>query len=171
MSDVPAHVRAVAATSIAVLTTAAGFNLGLSFFVVPRLLESPTPLMLRQWGNMYKVSSKSLRPAFMLPVLLNTYLAYKTPSKARIYSIAAVIAFSILPWTYAVIMPINRKIWKKVDEVQSLNLGPNDILEEEIGVKEEETGHALIDRWGLYNLYRGSAAFVSGCIGLYATLA
>ncbi len=30
-----------------------GISLGFSSFTVPRLMESPTPLMLRQWKKMY----------------------------------------------------------------------------------------------------------------------
>ncbi|KAI0136292.1 hypothetical protein BJ170DRAFT_601195 [Xylariales sp. AK1849] len=170
MADIPAHIRVTQATSIVLLTTASGLNLGLSFFVIPRLLESPTPLMLRQWGNMYKVTSKALPPALMVPGFINAYLAYKLPSKARLYGFAAAAALSILPYTYGVLAPINRKLLKKVEVVKTLDMAIDDVLGEEMGTKEE-TGHALIDQWGLYNLYRGSAAFVAGCVGLYAALA
>ncbi|KAK9418513.1 hypothetical protein SUNI508_08001 [Seiridium unicorne] len=169
MSKLPAHIRLTQATSIALLTTASGLNLGLSFFVVPRLLESPTALMLRQWGNMYKVTSKTLAPALMLPVALNAYLAYSLPGKSRIYGFVAALAFSILPYTYALLMPINRKLLSKVEEVKALGAGVGDVLGGEMGTRED-SGHALIDNWGLYNLYRGGAALVAGGVSLYAIL-
>jgi hypothetical protein len=169
MADIPAHIRATQATSIALSTTVAGLNLGLSFFVIPRLLESPTPLMLRQWSSMFKVTSKALPPPFLVNGLLNAYLAYKIPGKARIYGLAAALSLSIFPYTYGLLLPINRKLHAKVAEVEILNLAFGDVMGEEMGTKEE-TGHALVDRWGLYNLYRGSVAFVAGCVGLYAAL-
>lgn len=169
MAELPPHIRLTQATSIALLTTASGLNLGLSFFVVPRLLESPTALMLRQWGSMFRVSSKTLPPALILPVFLNAYLACRLPGKARIYSFATALAFSILPYTYALLVPINRKLLKKVEEVKTMGAGVGDVLGNEMGTRED-SGHALIDNWGLYNLYRGGAAFVAGCLGLYAAL-
>jgi hypothetical protein len=169
MADTPAHIRLTQAMSVAVLTTASGLNLGLSFFLMPRLLESPTPLMLRQWGNMFKVSSKVLPPALMVPGFVNAYLAYKLPGKARLYWFAAALALSIGPFTWTFILPINKKLLAKVEDVKTLDMAIGDVLGEEMGAKEE-TGHALIDQWGFLNLYRGSAALIAGCIGLYAAL-
>ncbi|KAI1845621.1 hypothetical protein JX265_005311 [Neoarthrinium moseri] len=173
MAELPGHIRATQAASIALLTTTSGLNLGLSFFVIPRLLELPTPLMLRQWGSMFRATSRALPPGFVLPAALNAYLAYRLPGKARVYGLAAALALSVLPYTYGLLMPINRKLLDKARDVEALGgaggLALGDVLGEEMGAREE-TGHALIDTWGVYNLYRGGAAFVAGCVGLYAAL-
>ncbi|KAK7908058.1 hypothetical protein PG985_015361 [Apiospora marii] len=171
--------RALQATNAAVLTTTAGLNLGLSFFVVPRLLESPTPLMLRQWGRMFAATSRFFPPAMMVPGLAHAALAYyytvaattrgTTQKGAAICNaVAALAALSVMPWTLGLLAPINEKLLRKVDEAQSL--GAKEVEEREVGVEEEETAHALVDRWALLNLYRGGAVLVSGCLGLYAAV-
>lgn len=169
MADTSGHIRLTQATSIALLTTASGLNLGLSFFVIPRLLESPTPLMLRQWANMYSVTSKLLPPVFILSGFVDGYHGYKLPGKARLYWSAAALAWSVVPFTWAFLLPINKKLLAKVEDVKMLDMAVGDVLGEEMGAKEE-TGHALIDKWGVLNVYRGGAAFVVGCIGLYAAM-
>ncbi|KAK8089097.1 hypothetical protein PG997_004058 [Apiospora hydei] len=174
--------RALQATNAAVLTTTAGLNLGLSFFVMPRLLESPTPLMLRQWGRMFAVTSRFFPPAMMVPGLVHAVLAYyyytvaaaattaaRGLQKGAVYNaVAALVALSVMPWTLGLMVPINEKLLRKVDAAQSL--GANEVEGREVGVKEEETAHALVDRWALLNLYRGGDVLVSGCLGLYAAL-
>ncbi|ETS87039.1 hypothetical protein PFICI_00867 [Pestalotiopsis fici W106-1] len=172
MAELPPHIRVTQATSIALLTTASGLNLGLSFFVAPRLLELPTPIMLQQWAKMFKTTAKALPPAFALPALLNVYLAYKLPGRtSRAYALAAVLAASVYPYTYAVIRPIAQKLLNKEEQVKALGPAVGDVLTlgEEMGIMEDN-GHALIDKWAFYNLYRGGAAFVAGCVGLYAAL-
>ncbi|KAK8138637.1 hypothetical protein PG984_002017 [Apiospora sp. TS-2023a] len=164
-----------AATNAVVLTTTAGLNLGLSFFVIPRLLESPTPLMLRQWGRMFAATSRFFPPAMMVPGLAHAALAYYTvtntrgPQKGAVCNaVAALVALSVMPWTLGLLAPINEKLLRKVDEAQSL--GATEVEDREVGVAEEETAHALVDRWALLNLYRGAAVLVSGCLGLYAAV-
>ncbi|KAK7951466.1 uncharacterized protein PG986_007194 [Apiospora aurea] len=185
MARTPPALRALQATNAAVLTTTAGLNLGLSFFVMPRLLESPTPLMLRQWGRMFAVTSRFFPPAMMVPGLVHAALACyyytvttaaaaattatRSPQKGAVCNaVAALAALSVMPWTLGLMMPINEKLLRKVDAAQSL--GANEVEGREVGVKEEETAHALVDRWALLNLYRGGAVLVSGCLGLYAAL-
>lgn len=196
---VPGYLRATQAASIALLTTASGLNLGLSFFVVPRLLESPTPLMLQQWARMYRTCSISLPPAspaalvrallnpagpvtgFALPALLNIYLACRLPPgspprRIAACAVAAALVLSSWPFSFVLMGPIQRRLLKKASDVETL--GPEIVLlqeeeeqaKEKIGVKEAETGHALIDTWALYNLYQGGTALVAGCLGLYAAL-
>lgn len=170
--------RALQATNAAVLTTTAGLNLGLSFFVVPRLLESPTPLMLRQWGRMFAVTSRFFPPAMMVPGLAQAALACYTvattlgPQKGAVCNaVAALVALSVMPWTLGLLAPINDKLLRKIDEAQSL--GAKEVEEREARVEveeQEETAHALVDRWALLNLYRGGAVLVSGCLGLYAAV-
>jgi hypothetical protein len=194
-SPIPGHLRATQAASITLLTTASGLNLGLSFHVVPRLLESPTPLMLRQWARMYRATCalELLPPAALartvlspagpvaglaLPTLLNVYLACRLSASRRVAACAAAAAvvFSVLPFSLVLMGPIQRRLLKKASDVDTLGAEVVTFKEEEekvketLGFNEAETGHALIDTWALYNLYKGSAALVGGCLGLYAAL-
>ncbi|KAK8114667.1 hypothetical protein PG999_006736 [Apiospora kogelbergensis] len=172
--------RVLQATNAAVLTTTAGLNLGLSFLVIPRLLESPTPLMVRQWGRMFAVTSRFFPPAMMVPGLVHAALACchytvrggnrlsKSSSIITCNAVAALVTLSVMPWTIGLMAPINVKLQRKVEEVQSL--GAQEAEKSEAAVAEEETAHALVDRWALLNLYRGGAVLVSGCLGLYAAV-
>ena len=37
-------------------------------------------------------------------------------------------------------------------------------------LQDRETTHALVDQWGVRNLYRSAVSFLAGCAGLYAAL-
>lgn len=106
----------------------------------------------------------------VLPGLLHAYLAYRLPDKLRLYAVAAALSFTTLPYTSAVMMPINRKMLAKERTVEAADVGAADVLVEEITASEAETAHALADAWALQNLYRPAAAFAAGVIGLYAAL-
>lgn len=169
MSELPTRVRVAQATGIILAATAAGANVGLSVFVIPRILESPTPLMLRQWYNMFRVSSRALPGPFLLPGFISLWLAYTIPEKSRLYAVAAALSLSVTPWTWVMIIPVNKKLSKKAAEVKSLDAGPGDVLPQEFG-RDDETAHALVDSWGLRNLYRSAACFLASSVGLYAAL-
>ncbi|KAI0012163.1 hypothetical protein F4779DRAFT_569668 [Xylariaceae sp. FL0662B] len=169
MSKPTPTLRVVQATTIVLGTTVSGLNAGLSFFVIPRLLESPAPLLLRQWDHNASIAKRLFPPTLLLPGLLNAYLAYKLPEKSRLYTLAAVLVLSISPYTYAFLMPINRKLSDKVQILGPGDTGARDVLIEE-AAGGDETAHALLDKWGLLHLYRPAVAFLGGCIGLYAAL-
>ena len=59
MAETPTSIRAAQAAAIFLSAFSAGTNLSLSYFVVPRLLESPTPLMLQQWRRTCKRQTPS----------------------------------------------------------------------------------------------------------------
>ena len=164
MPSEAASLRAVQAISIFASTTASGASLALSFFLVPRLLESPTPLMLRQWVNSFNVTKKVFPVLGHLAGLSYFYLAYKT--KSRLFLTAGVLCAGMTPYTFGVIMPTNRKLMAKADEMRSM--GATDEVVE-IGAREE-TAKYLVDHWGILNLPRGLMLAAAGAIGLYASL-
>ena len=164
MPSESATVRAAQTASILVSTLAGGANLALSFFVIPRLLESPTPLMLRQWANSFNVTKKVFPVLGHLAGLNFFYLAYKT--KSRLFLTAGLLCASNAPYTLAVLMPTNRKLFAKVDEMRSM--GATDEVVE-IGAREE-TAKYLVDHWGILNLPRGLLLAAAGAVGLYASL-
>ncbi|KAI4862567.1 hypothetical protein F4820DRAFT_430173 [Hypoxylon rubiginosum] len=170
-SPPPPSLRALQAASIAILTSTAGLSASLSFFVIPRLLESPTPVLIRQFSRMLSAAHAALPLPLVLPSLLHAYLAYRLPGRARLlYAAAAALTLSALPYTSAAMMPINRKMLAKARAVEAAGAGAGDVLVEEITADEAETAHALADSWALRNLYRPAVAFAAGAIGLYAAL-
>ncbi|OTA87214.1 hypothetical protein M434DRAFT_143752 [Hypoxylon sp. CO27-5] len=152
-TPVPSTLRAVQATSIALLTTTAGLSASTSIFVVPRLMELQPRTLTSQFVRAIQSAHRLLVVPLVLPGFLNAYLAYRLPAKARLYALAAVLTFSNLPWTRAVMMPLNRKM-------ERLNADPDG----------SENAHEVADKWATRNLYRGVVTFVAGCIGLYAAL-
>ncbi|WYZ39764.1 hypothetical protein EsH8_IV_000105 [Colletotrichum jinshuiense] len=165
MSSQPNPIRNIQTSTVFVNTTLAGLNLGLSVFVIPRLLESPTPLMLRQWSNMYKRTSR----LFPIPVLLcglsYWYMAYASrhlPSKSRLLAAAGALCFSIVPWTKLFMLGINKKLFRKTEETKDMGIMAIGLTQE-----EEEGAKYLVDQWGLYNLGRSLAIGLGGAVGLY----
>ncbi|KAI2628097.1 DUF1772-domain-containing protein [Hypomontagnella submonticulosa] len=153
-TPLPPSIRVLQASSIAVLTTTAGLSASLSVFVIPRLMESPTPLLVGQFMRAVTTAHRTLPIPLLAPGLVHAWLAYRLPEKARAYALAAALTFSTLPWTRAVMMPLNRAMERRIMEP---NAGP-------------ETAHQLADSWATRNLYRPLVAFAAGCIGLYAAL-
>lgn len=165
MAEIPRSIRTTEAVAAAVLTTAAGANLGLSFFVVPRLLESPTPVMVRQWRNMHAAASRVFPVAVLAPGLAHVFLAWRLPGRARLYAAAAAaFALGTVPYGFAFLTPVARKLLAKAREVESSGEC------NEVGIRREETAHVLVDRWATLNLVRGAAVLVAGCLGLQAAL-
>ncbi|KAI0149694.1 DUF1772-domain-containing protein [Hypoxylon sp. NC0597] len=150
----PSTLRAVQATSIALLTTTAGLSASISIFVIPRLMALPPQPLTSQFVLAIRSAHQLLVVPLVLPGFLHAYLAYRLPAKARLYALAAALTFSNLPWTRAVMMPLNRKMERLVADPD----GP-------------ENAHEVADKWATRNLYRGVVTFVAGCIGLYAALA
>ncbi|KAL0931438.1 uncharacterized protein CTRU02_214173 [Colletotrichum truncatum] len=165
MSSQSPTLRNIQTSTVFLNTTLAGLNLGLSVFVVPRLLESPTPLMLRQWTNMFKRTSRT----FPLPVLLCTlsywYMAYALrhlPTKSRLFTAAGALCLTIIPWTKFLMLSINKKLFKKAEETKDMGIMAIGLTQE-----EEEGAKYLVDQWGLYNLGRSIAIGLGGVVGLY----
>lgn len=70
-----------------------------------------------------------------------------------------------MPFTFAFIVPTNKKLFAKRDQLAAASLEDKAV---EVGVTQEETVHALIDKWGTLNLAR---AVIVGTGALCAILA
>ncbi|TDZ36109.1 Monooxygenase hypC [Colletotrichum spinosum] len=166
MSPQSSAFRNLQLSTVFVNTFAAGLNLSLSFFVIPRLLESPTPLMLRQFKNMFRWSSR----AFPFPVIACAisywYMAYAfrhIPAKSRLFTAAGALCVTIVPWTKFVIHDINRKLFQKAEETKDMGIMAVGLTQE-----EEEGAKYLVDQWGLWNLGRNVGVTLGSALGLYA---
>lgn len=167
-------IRTAEAVSIFLSTLTAGGNLALSILVVPRLLESPTPLMLRQWVNSYN-RTKIIFPALgSLSGLSYLFLSYHhhqsaVATKARAYLAAGLLCLSVMPYTAAFIVPTNKKILRKAEEMGGLKAVEGVEVEQEgVGPLGEESSKWLVDHWGMLNLPRGIVTAVAGVLGLAA---
>ncbi|TKW48899.1 hypothetical protein CTA1_5755 [Colletotrichum tanaceti] len=175
--------RALQASTVFVNTALAGLSLGISVMAVPRLLESPTPLMLRQWSGMLRRGGRLLPLPTVLCGVSYWYVAYATAAAAdaasrggrvpgggdrsRLLAVAGALCFSIVPWTLVFLAGINRKLLAKVEETRGIVGAVAVGLTQE---EEEEGAKYLVDQWGLYNLGRSVAMGLGGALGLYATV-
>lgn len=163
--------RTAQAAAIFLSTFACGANLALSFGLVPRLLESPTPIMVRQWLRTYS-NTKYFFPASTYPVVVAFYFLSwhfrgTGGAKAKLYLAAGLLLSCIGPYTRVVIFPTNRKLIAKVEETKDMTLFEEAV---EATVQREESAKWLVDHWGMLNLPRGIAWGLAGLLGLVATV-
>ena len=65
-------------------------------------------------------------------------------------------------------MPTNRKLLKKHDEMKGLDVGEKAT---EAGLAKGESTKELVDKWGLLNVGRGLFPLLGAVLGLWTTLA
>jgi hypothetical protein len=167
MADQSLTIRIAQALGLSTTLMFAGSTLSISVFLIPRLLESPTPLMLRQWGSMFSMGRKTGQPISLTAAASYFYLAYQAHNasstslalkhKAIGFSIAGGLCVAVVPFTLFFINDTNQKLLKKVEEVRGLSRDDKLV---EIGMGEE-TAHKLVDWWGVLNFGEGSY----GCVG------
>ncbi|KAI1074898.1 hypothetical protein F5B20DRAFT_585909 [Whalleya microplaca] len=180
----PRTIRLLQGITIFTLGAAGGLNASLSLLVVPRIRESPAPLLLRQFAAMVSRAFTLFPAPLLLPGLAHAWLAHRVPQKRGLYIVAAALSFSITPWTWGVMMPLNRILERRVAALDAgVAVGENKGLGEEVvdrdgdgdtggeGMGEEgETAQVLIDKWARRHLYRPTVTLLAACLGLYVAL-
>ncbi|KAH8840749.1 hypothetical protein MCOR27_009062 [Pyricularia oryzae] len=168
-SPSPSTIKAVQVASLFTIAASSGAKLGLSIFAVPRLLESPGPLMLQQWDRMF-VSGRAILPAAdVLSALGFSYLAYSRvfgERTAKMYALAAALSVGIVPYTFLVMSRTNNKLRRRAELTKSMS-----ITDESLESAEVRQGDKfLVDHWGVLNLGRTAMLAAAGLVGLYASL-
>jgi len=174
VQSTPTAVSLLQILNISTASCLTGITLSTSFILVPRLLESPTPLLLQQWQRAYLAGRSRFAPLFALNGLLCFYLAWATrhlPASAAIrkstgYLAAGFCALGILPYTLLVIKPTNDKLLRKADDTKALGKA-DEVVEIGLG---GETAHALVDWWGVLNLGRAAIGAVGALVGTWVTV-
>jgi hypothetical protein len=134
--------------TIGLTTTAflAGTSASFSLYAIPRILESPTPILLKQFKHMYAAGHDSLPAGTVVAATSLLYLAYDSRAAGttawRGYVTAAVLALGIVPYTLAVMMGTNNVLLGKAEE------------EEEKVEAQAASVKQLVDRWAMMNLGR-----------------
>ncbi|KAK4207034.1 putative N-acetyltransferase [Rhypophila decipiens] len=150
-----------------------GLSLSLSVILVPRLLESPSPLILRQWLSAFH-QGKKLIPGLSILSSLGYFLLswwHFHPSGgsstngrlSKIYLLAGVATLSIVPYTRIIMWPTNLKLMAKEEEFSSWGVDHVLVTEE-----EEKGAKYLVDHWGLLNLGRAGLVGLAAVLGLGA---
>ncbi|QSZ29248.1 hypothetical protein DSL72_003760 [Monilinia vaccinii-corymbosi] len=122
MNDVQFPIRLAQVIGITTSSALAGTSLSLSFIAVPRILESPPHLLLKQWNHLFQQGKTFFPAASLIPAGSFFYLAYKQTSKLprRLLGAAGLLALAISPYTLLFMMYTNAKLLGKVDEAQAV---------------------------------------------------
>ncbi|ERS96858.1 uncharacterized protein SPSK_00059 [Sporothrix schenckii 1099-18] len=177
-------VRGAQAASIFLSAAAAGGSLGLSTFLVPRLLESPTALMLRQWGRTFQAGKIVFPGAAATAAAAFGFVYYRTANAATPSSIevsasalplvAAGLCLSIVPYTLLILRPTNKELIAKAAQAEEdAQLSKADRAAGAGTVytaQEEASAKQLVDRWGTLSLGRSLLLAAAAIVGLVAYL-
>jgi hypothetical protein len=85
----------------------------------------------------------------------------------RLYTAAAVLLPSTIPYTFFFMRPYNNKLLEKADSLASTSL---EDTAAEAGVAKEETVHSLVDTWATLNLGRAIITGIAAVTAAWATL-
>jgi hypothetical protein len=168
----PLPIRLAQTLGLSTSLLLSGGVLTTSIYLVPRLLESPSPLLLRQWLHTYNLGKRTAPPMAILSSLSYLYLAYQThasdptDAKAWAYLTSGVLMAGIAPYTLTVMRGTNGKLIEKAGEMKGFKDGETVV---EVGLGKE-TAHALVDWWGVLNLGRGVMLSVAGVLGVWTAL-
>lgn len=172
MSDSPLPIRLTQAVGLTTSLLLGGGNCAISVLFVPRLLESPAPLLLQQWNNLYQVGMRTFPPLAIVASVSYFYLArdagFGESWKATAYAISGALTVGIIPYTLLFMKKVNGKLATKLEEIRNLGK-PESVVEEEESVGEE-SAHQLLDLWGLLNLMRGLMLSTAGVLGVWTVL-
>lgn len=180
MSTTPTPIRLAQAIGITSSALVGGIALGNSIFLVPAMLDSPTPLLHTQFAHVHRIGGAYMPPLSVAPVLSFLYLAYQqrrltslleasspgAPAQIwKAYLAAGAIAAAFLPYTVLCILPTNRKLLAREEETRALKS-----TDELTQAGMAETSHALLDWWGVLNLGRFVIAGAAAAVGAWASL-
>lgn len=166
MSDNRTALRAAAATATVLAIGSGSVNAALTFLLIPRLLELPEPLNVRGWSGMFNVTKWWVAGPMVLSGLgfcgVAGGLRHHARTAALLYSAAGALCLSVVPFTRLVVLPTIHQLYRKVEAVKDWQ--PDRETEDDEG----QSSHALIKRWGTFNLGRAIPVLSAGLIGLYA---
>lgn len=107
----------------------AGIEVALSYFLVPRLLESPTPVLLKQMSRHVELGRAVLRPVALGTALGYFGLSYGVWRRAGpggeraalLYAVAGALSMAMAPYTVFLVLPINDKVVERAREAGVLD--------------------------------------------------
>jgi hypothetical protein len=173
MGDVPMSIRLAQAIGLTMSSALAGSTFTISAMLVPRLLESPSPLLLKQWKHAFEAGKASVPPLAGICTLSFGYLAYETkgapnalPHVWKIYAASALLCIGIVPYTLVALKSTNNKLLNKAEETRALK-AEDKIVEVGLG---GETAHQLVDKWATLNLGRAIMLATAAVLSAWATL-
>ena len=87
--------------------------------------------------------------------------------KAELYGLGALSSLLVWPWTIIVMMPTNKKLFKKNEEAAAMK-GQEEVSE--AGLPKGESAKELIDWWSTMNVARGIMSLAGAALGIWAAI-
>lgn len=152
-------------TSISLLipTSRTGSNLCTTIAALPAFLQSPPPLLAKQWKSLYDNGIGLIVPCAMGAAVGFAYLAFDASkvvgwggSQVKLYVAAATAAFGLAPYTQIVM----RSNIKRLTKIASSGTDDGRVGKVEV--------HELVRTWGTFNLIRGFLPLSAAVIGVWA---
>ncbi|EFX04361.1 duf1772 domain containing protein [Grosmannia clavigera kw1407] len=172
-------IRTLQAGLALVAAAAAGANLSLSAFLVPRLLESPPAAMLRQWRRMYEsgrlasVTTSALFSAAQVAVYLVRWHAAAAGTSSgsgrpsRLPLLAAGLATAVMPYTLTAMQRTNRALLARSAKAEAQTQTTDETV---YTAQEIASSRYLVDHWGVLNLVRSALWSAAATVGIAAVL-
>ncbi|KAI9847679.1 MAG: hypothetical protein M1837_001927 [Sclerophora amabilis] len=173
MTDLPTSIRVAQALGITTSAFISGLTFANSYQSIPPTLQSPAPLLLRQWRYQFNFGVRTVPPLVLAVFAQMSYVAYyyyhlDDPSEAvkwTYFMAAGIATFSNIPFTFAFIMPTTKSIAKQEEIMASgVKNGVTDIG------RGNGSPHDLVARWGKLSAVRGWLELTGAVIGFYALL-
>lgn len=126
--------------------------------------ESPS-LLAKQWKTLYD-SDKLVAPLIsVFSSGIFAFLAYRDETwtkPAIMYTTASSLLLSLLPFTFLLGEPINKKLEEKARTLTSA-----DVREKSVG---KDSVHGLVDKWATVNLARAVISAVGAVTAIWAAV-
>ncbi|KAK7181250.1 hypothetical protein DPSP01_003337 [Paraphaeosphaeria sporulosa] len=162
----PAGLLIAQAVGITASTYLLGGNATIAFVTIPAVMDAPSPLAAKQWARVYERAKPFGIGCSVIAAACTGFVAYNQDPASlpfKLNAAATLIIPAIMPFTVLVLKPINDKLFAKGDALA---------LDEkaEVGVAQEETTKALIDRWTKLHLVRTAITGVGAILAIWAAL-
>ncbi|KAK4160955.1 hypothetical protein QBC43DRAFT_324573 [Cladorrhinum sp. PSN259] len=157
--------QALRASTLLLSGLASGISLSYSALLVPRLLEAPVPVMLKQWRSAYAQGKKLVPLLSVFTSLGYWYLAAKSnkfsshSNSNKLFGTAGALTFGIVPYTLAWMWGVNKELTRREKEVSAMQA-------EELTAESERSSKQLVDWWGVLNLGRSGMMILGFGLGL-----
>jgi hypothetical protein len=166
------------------ITNYSGAIGSISWQSVPALMDAPAPLLAKQWKKIFDSGKVVAPPMAAISSAIFGYLAYRgmpahdldgssvltipeptASSGFKLYTIAAILVPSIIPYTVFLMSGINSKLQEKAASLANASLTDTAV---ESGVAQGETAHELLDKWATLNLGRSLLPLISTLVAGWA---
>ncbi|KAF2267134.1 DUF1772-domain-containing protein [Lojkania enalia] len=158
------------AVGITTSTFLFGANTNITINFIPAILKAPAGLAAQQWQIVY-YRGIAIGPALsVVSALATAWVAYHQDSSSLAFKLntaAAIILPSIIPYTFAFLAPINKKLHEAANSATAAEVQDQAA---KVGITNEKSVHQLIDKWGTLHLVRAAITGVGAVLAIWAAI-